>query len=113
MAKGDHISLVRHSQEGAGVTIAGWDGERGDEWCCYIEDDGRTCAGARQAGSSYCPAHHALCHIPNGSSEAGRLRREAEALAKVVGGRQGDRARRPPEDFLKKLERVTRRFSRS
>jgi hypothetical protein len=33
------------------------------------------------------------------------------ALAKVVGGRQGDRARRPPDEFLKKLERVTRRFS--
>jgi hypothetical protein len=105
------------------VGIAGWDGawdelwgETGEEaWddggCRYIGDDGAACGAGRQsAGSSYCPEHHVLCHIPNGSREAGRQRREAAALAKAVGGRQGDRARRPPDDFLKKLERVARRF---
>jgi hypothetical protein len=94
------------------VDIAGWDGAWDDEFGCrYICDDGTVCGIGQQAGSSYCPAHHALCHIPNGSSEAGRARQEVAALAKAVGGRQGDRARRPPDGFLKKLERVSRRFS--
>jgi hypothetical protein len=116
------IVLTRESQiiyrscdirkRGRNVGIAGVDGPKGDEeGCCYIGDDRAACGAGRQPGSPYCPAHHALCHIPKGSSEAGRARREAEALAKVVGGRQGDRARRPPDGFLKKLERVTRRFS--
>ncbi len=78
----------------------------------YIGGDGTVCGAGRQAGSSYCPAHHALCHIAKDSSEAGRVRREVAALAKAVGGRQGHRTRRPPDGFLKKLERVTRRFSR-
>jgi hypothetical protein len=94
------------------VGIAGWDEAWDDEdWCRYIEDDGAACGMGQRAGSSYCPAHHALCHIPSGSSEAGRLRRETAALAKAVGGRQGDHARRPPDDFLKKLETVAQRFS--
>jgi hypothetical protein len=98
------------------VYIAEWDRPRNglegeDEGCCYICDDGTACGTVRQTGSSYCAAHHALCHIANGSSEAGRVRREVAALAKAVGGRQGGRERRPPDHFLKKLERVTRRFS--
>ena len=90
--------------------IAGWDEAPDDEGCRYICDDGIACGDEQRARSSYCPAHHALCHIPNGSWEAGRVRREVAALAKVVGGRQGDRARQPPDGFLKKLERVSRRF---
>jgi hypothetical protein len=93
------------------VGIAGWDEPLDDEGCRYIGDDGMVCGDGQRAGSSYCAAHHALCHIPNGSSEAGRIRREVAALAKAVGGRQGDRARRPPDGFLQRLERVTRRFS--
>jgi len=94
------------------VDIAGVDEPSDGAGCCYIGDDGTACGAKQQARSPYCPAHHAACHITKGSSEAGLARREGEALAKAVGGRQGDRARRPPDALLKRLERVTRRFSR-
>lgn len=95
------------------MNIAGLNGTWDDhDGCRYIGEEGAVCGAGRQAESPYCPVHHALCHIRNGGAEARRMKREAEALAKMVGGRQGDRARRPPDDFLKKLERVTRRFSR-
>src|SRR5580692_6577194 len=77
-------------KRGRSVDIAGWDEPSEDEGCCYIGHDGTVCGDTRRVGSSYCPSHHALCHIPNGSLEAGRVKREVAALAKAVGGRQGD-----------------------
>ena len=93
------------------MSIAGGDGaQEGEDGCCFIGDDETVCGTDRRTGSPYCPEHHALCHIPRGGPEAGQARRDVAALAKAVGGRQGDRARQPPDDFLKKLDRVTRRF---
>ena len=70
------------------------------------------CNEPRQSGSAYCPAHHASCHLPNGSEAERQQLREIEALAKAVGGRQGRAARHPPVPLLRRLDRVARAFSR-
>jgi hypothetical protein len=57
--------------------------------------------------------HHALCHISAGSRAEDRVLAEAEALAQAVGGRLGAPAREPPEPLLRRLDRISRRFSRS
>src|SRR5581483_12262510 len=78
-------------KRGRNVCIGEWDGMPDDvggedRGCRYIGDDGRVCGTGRQAGSSYCPGHRALCHVAQDSSEAVRVGREVAALAKVVGG---------------------------
>jgi hypothetical protein len=93
----------------------GWEYEADDSGCAYILDeaDGRRSCGARCRGaSSYCPTHHALCHVSYGSeAEADRLR-EVEALAKAVGGRRSRDTLRPSRVFLRRLEQAARGFSR-
>ncbi len=84
--------------------------EAEEEGCAFIGEGGVMCGAGRQERSSYCPEHHALCHIPHSSiREQRRLRRE-EALAEAVGGRIGRAARVPPDRFLRRLERRTRHF---
>ncbi|HEV2303342.1 MAG TPA: hypothetical protein VGR91_17380 [Stellaceae bacterium] len=88
--------------------------------CAYILDpDRRTgpqravrrCAAPRQEGSSYCPYHHARCHlVPGSPAEAVRLL-EIELLAETVGGRCGPKAARPSPRFLDRLEALSRDFS--
>lgn len=59
--------------------------------CAYILDDGdscRFCGGVPRRGSSYCPQHHALCHVASGTAEESRRLREVEELARVVGGHE-------------------------
>lgn len=82
--------------------------------CCYIldGDDRRgSCGAERRAGSSYCPEHHALCHLAGGTTAEAKRLREVEALATAVGGRRGSDGAEPPRRFLRKLEQAIRAFS--
>jgi hypothetical protein len=83
--------------------------------CAFVLDgDIRTkagrgfCAAPRRAGSAYCPAHHAVCHLPSDSLDEERKLKEIEALAEAVGGKSGRPARRPPPHFLQRMNRVSR-----
>lgn len=94
----------------AGSTVHAGDGES----CCYLlgdEEGRRHCATERRPGSSYCPEHHALCHIAGGTSAEVRRLREVEALATAVGGRRGNDGAGPSRRFLKKLEQAVQPFS--
>jgi hypothetical protein len=84
----------------------------GHDGCAFFISAHRQCGVERRPGSSYCAAHHALCHIAEGSLGESRQFRATEALAKAVGGKNGSRARRPPEQFLRWLENLTRVFLR-
>jgi len=78
-----------------------------DDRCAYIIEEAgahRICGALRRPISSYCPQHHALCHLANGSAaEANRIR-EVEAIASAVGGRRSRNRRGPSRQFLKRLE---------
>jgi hypothetical protein len=82
--------------------------ERG---CAFIVGAGTPppvrCGASRQAGSSYCPRHHALCHLPAGSAVERRKLRELEGLARAAGGRTGGHARHPPPAILRRFDRLT------
>jgi hypothetical protein len=83
------------------------------EGCAYIVDDhGGRCGAPCRAGSSYCPAHHALCHLAGGSRAARHRLREEAALAEAVGGKAGRPERVPPDHFLRWLDRAARLFAR-
>jgi hypothetical protein len=86
--------------------------EAEDEGCAFILDSGGSCGEKRRHGSVYCAHHHALCHVPEGSSDERRRLKETEALASAVGGRRGRSARVPPDRFLRRLENVARGFVR-
>jgi|SRR5271167_5181145 len=82
--------------------------------CAYILDDREGCSIcglALRRGSSYCPQHHALCHVACGTSEEARRLREVEELARVVGGRRAAESVGPSPRFLKRLERALQLFS--
>jgi hypothetical protein len=86
--------------------------------CAYILGDPRAGSGAwrrcpelHQPGSSYCPHHHARCHLTGGSAAERRRLREVERLADAVGGRRSGENRGPPARFLARLERLVRGFS--
>jgi hypothetical protein len=90
---------------------------REEEGCAYLFTSDRgaalpgRCGAMRRPGSSYCPQHHALCHLPHGS-RAERVRlREVKALAEMVGGRRGREEGGPPQCFLDRLEQAVREFS--
>jgi hypothetical protein len=90
---------------------------REEEGCAYLytSDKGAArpgrCGAVRRPGSSYCPQHHALCHLPHGSrGERVRLR-EVKALAEMVGGRRGREEGEPSQHFLDWLEQAVREFS--
>jgi hypothetical protein len=80
-----------------------------DEGCVYIIDKSgihRFCGASRRPASSYCPEHHALCHLAYGSvAEAERLR-EVEAIASAVAGRRSRNRSGPSTHFLRRLERT-------
>ena len=81
-----------------------------DTGCAYPLGDGARpapCGAPRRPGSSYCPAHHALCRLPRGSPAEQRVFAEWEKLAAAVGGRYGPWAVPEPTDrLLRRLERV-------
>ena len=82
-----------------------------DVGCAYVleEPNGRhTCGAMRKLSSSYCPHHHALCHIACGTKAETDHLREVEALASAVGGRRARQRAEPPRHFLKRLEQVVR-----
>jgi hypothetical protein len=90
-----------------------------DDGCAYILDErcdqgGSVirCGARCRAGSSYCPTHHALCHLASGSAAERRLLRRAEALADAVGGKRGRPSAAPPERFLRRLDYAVRALSR-
>ena len=91
--------------------MALWATAEDEAGCAYILADcgvGRTCGAPRRHSSSYCPTHHALCHVAYGSpAEADHLRR-VEALASAVGGRRGREGAGPSRRFLRRLERAAR-----
>jgi hypothetical protein len=71
------------------------------------------CCGAPcRPGSAYCEAHHALCHLRRGSRAEIRQLRAIEALAAVVGGRQGRPAPAPAPAWLRRTEAAARPFLR-
>jgi hypothetical protein len=86
--------------------------KREDEGCAFILDGGGICGAALRPGSPYCPHHHALCHVSGGGARERRKLREAEVLARAVGGRYRRPARVPPDPFLRRLETLLRAFSR-
>jgi hypothetical protein len=82
-----------------------------DSGCAYITGVNGArlyCGAARRIGSSYCPEHHALCHVPYGTPAENKRLREVEALANAVGGRRGRDGAGPTRKFLKRLEHVVR-----
>ena len=86
--------------------------------CAFILDplDGgcgrpAICSLPRRPGSSYCPAHHALCYLPPESVAERQHLLVIEALAEAVGGKAGGTARCPPPRLLRRLDRVSRAFS--
>jgi hypothetical protein len=89
---------------------------REDSGCAYLLDhneERRCCGTPRRRGSPYCPHHHAMCHIPSGTTEEFRRLREVEALANAVGGRRGRDVGAPPRQFLRRLEHTVRDLSSS
>src|SRR5579863_1262049 len=83
-----------------------------DEGCAYILDGSGTCGGPRRPKSPYCPRHHALCHVPEGSVGERRRLNEVEALASVVGGRNTRPVRLPADHVLRQLEIRARLLAR-
>ena len=93
----------------------GWEDVQDDFGCAYILDEcenRRICGAPQKAASPYCPEHHALCHVAYGSAAEAERLREAEAIAKVVGGRRSRYGIRPSGRFLRRIERAARHFSR-
>jgi hypothetical protein len=87
------------------------DGE--DSGCAFLSGaDGAplACGAPRRPGSSFCPEHHALCHLPPGGRAERREIALEEALARAVGGRLGREAREPPDALLLRLDRISRLF---
>jgi hypothetical protein len=81
--------------------------------CSYIlgDDQGRHfCGQPLRPGSSYCPQHHALCHVACGTTEEAWRLREVEALAHAVGGRRAPEGGGPSRRFLNRLEHAMRIF---
>lgn len=80
-----------------------------NEGCAFVveeSDSRRMCGSSRRPGSSYCPEHHALCHLAYGSAaEADRLR-EVEVIASAVAGRRSRNRRGPSTQFLRRLEKT-------
>ena len=82
--------------------------------CAYIKGENgerRTCGEPRRLGSPYCARHHALCHVPCGTTEEYRRLREVEALANAVGGRRARDGGEPSRRFLRRMEQAVRGFS--
>jgi hypothetical protein len=93
-----------------------WLNDRNDgaPGCAYIIEEGedrRCCGEGLRPGSSYCPPHHALCHLACGTIEEARILREVEALARAVGGRRAADGGGPSRRFLRRLEQAARAFS--
>src|SRR5436305_7267816 len=87
--------------------------DREDCGCAFpLGADGAplACGAPRRPGSSFCPEHHALCHLPRGGRSGRRALAEEEALARAVGGRLGREAREPPDALLRRLDRISRLF---
>ena len=85
-----------------------------DDGCAYVLDEAngrRVCGAPRRQASSYCPRHHAVCHISSGTNAEAARRREVKALASAVGGRRARRQAEPSRQFLKRLEQAIRSFS--
>lgn len=81
--------------------------------CAYILDgdrDRRSCGAAQRLGSSYCPEHHALCHVACGTTAEAKRLLEVEALATAVGGRRARDGAGPSRRFLRRLEQAVRTF---
>jgi hypothetical protein len=90
-----------------------FDHHRDDIGCAFILGDNgnrRNCGAVRRLGSPYCPNHHAICHVPCGTTEEIRRLREVEALANAVGGRRARDNGQPSQRFLRRLEQAVRGF---
>ena len=92
-----------------------WEIEEDEAGCAFLLDQEcggcRACAAPRRESSPYCPAHHALCHVADGSPAEASHMREVEALASAVGGRRSRDGGGPSRRFLRRLERAARVIS--
>jgi len=95
----DHLSSPEDHHTSPGCTF-------------MIEDDQsrRFCGETLRRGSSYCPQHHALCHVACGTAAEAQRLREVEALARAVGGRRGPGGAGPSRRFIHRLEQAVRVF---
>lgn len=94
-------------------TMAAYTNGWNEEGCAYPLDAAgglKSCGAPLQSRSSYCPHHHAVCHLPRGTAAESRRLREAEVLARVVGGRRGSNGLAPSRRFLDRLEHAVRDF---
>ena len=55
--------------------------------CAFLVTDGEQCGAPRKLASSYCPAHHALCHLTAGS----RAEKQRLHLIELLGNSWGPR----------------------
>jgi hypothetical protein len=58
--------------------------------CAFLAADGLPCGAPLKLASSYCPTHHALCHLTAGS----RAERERLRLIELLGDSWGPRRER-------------------
>jgi hypothetical protein len=65
------------------MMIIGVEVEFDDCGCAYLDDDNRRCGRSLQPGSSYCPAHHAVCYVAEGSPGYKAALRTIGACAKA------------------------------
>jgi hypothetical protein len=70
------------------------------------------CGAPCRSGSDYCAAHHAMCHLRPGSGAETRQLQAIDAVADIVGGRQGKPVGEPPPAWLRRVEAVARPFFR-
>src|SRR5204862_1775799 len=93
------------------------DGGSADYGCAYILDGDDAsvaspsfCGMPCRAGSDYCAAHHALCHLRPGSRAETMKEFAQEALADAVGGKQARRLPAPPASWFPRVEKAARPF---
>jgi hypothetical protein len=82
----------------------------GARGCAFVVDDQTQCGAQLRAGSSYCEAHHALCHVQRGSKAERERLREVDRIGAMVGGRSHDHRgdRGMTAAFVRRLEAVQR-----
>jgi hypothetical protein len=71
--------------------------EFGGFGCRFLFDDNSQCGRRQRPGSSYCPVHHRLCHLPLwGRAERAKLR-EATKYLRFLERRQDNAEKAPPD----------------
>lgn len=78
--------------------------------CLYLDDDMRPCGCLRRPRSPYCPKHHAVCYVAEGSQSERKRLAEIDSAAEFVGGRVARASPRvPPQRFMRALDERQRK----